>query len=128
MSASVPDRPERAPRSALAVGLLALVALTLAGCSASTKAPYPYHWNLFFDAIFRPDGQILNGLFLTVVISVIAQTIGVVLGIFSALGKMSKVLPIRWFANLYIWFFRGTPLIVQLVVFYYGLSVARIYT
>jgi polar amino acid transport system permease protein len=128
MSASVPERPERASRSALAVGLLALLALTLAGCASSTKAPYPYHWNLFFDSIFQPDEQIRSGLFLTVVISVIAQTIGVALGVFAALGKMSKVLPIRWLANLYIWFFRGTPLIVQLVFFYYGLSVARIYT
>ncbi len=117
-----------APRSALAVGVLVVLALTLAGCSASTKAPYPYHWNLFFDSIFRPDNQILNGLLLTVVISVAAQAIGVILGIFAALGKMSKALPIRWFANIYIWFFRGTPLIVQLVFFFYGLSVARIYT
>ena len=106
--------------------MLVVLALTLAGCS-SGKAAYPYHWNLFFDSIFQPDGQILNGLFLTVVISVIAQFIGVVLGVFAALGKMSKVLPIRWLANLYIWFFRGTPLLVQLVFFYYGLSVARIY-
>ena len=127
MSTSVPERPGRAARSALAVGLLALLVLTLAGCSTSTKAPYPYHWNLFFDSILRPDSQILNGLFLTVVISILAQFIGVVLGIFAALGKMSRVLPIRWLANLYIWFFRGTPLIVQLVFFYYGLSVARIY-
>ena len=117
-----------APRSALAVGVLVVLALTLAGCSASTKAPYPYHWNLFFDSILQPDEQIRSGLFLTVVISVIAQAIGVALGVFAALGKMSRVLPVRWLANLYIWFFRGTPLIVQLVFFYYGLSVARIYT
>jgi polar amino acid transport system permease protein len=52
----------------------------------------------------------------------------VILGIFAALGKMSKTRPIRWLANLYIWFFRGTPLLVQLVFFFYGLSVAKIYT
>ena len=127
VTTSVRVRASRAPRSALAVGVLVVLALTLAGCSASTRAPYPYHWNLFFDSIFRPDSQILNGLFLTVVISILAQFIGVVLGIFAALGKMSRVLPIRWLANLYVWFFRGTPLIVQLVFFYYGLSVARIY-
>ena len=127
MSSLVRNRSLRAPRSAVAVGVLIVLALTLAGCSAKGAA-YPYHWNLFFDSIFRPDSAILNGLFLTVVISILAQFIGVVLGVFAALGKMSKVLPIRWFANVYVWFFRGTPLLVQLVFFFYGLSVARIYT
>jgi polar amino acid transport system permease protein len=106
--------------------VLVVLALTLAGCT-SERAPYPYHWNLFFDSIFHPDSAILNGLFLTVVIAILAQAIGVVLGVFAALGKMSKILPIRWLANFYIWFFRGTPLLVQLVFFFYGLSVARIY-
>jgi len=107
--------------------VLIVLALTLEGCSGG-KSTYHYQWNLFFDSIFRPDQQILNGLFLTIVISIISQFIGVVLGVFAALGKMSKVLPIRWFANLYVWFFRGTPLVVQLVFFYFGLSVAKIYT
>jgi len=119
--------PYRAPRTALAVGVLVLIALTLAGCAGSDRAPYPYHWNLFFDSIFHPDGAIINGLILTVTISIAAQVIGVILGIFAALAKMSKARPIRWLANTYVWFFRGTPLLVQLVFFYYGLSVARIY-
>jgi polar amino acid transport system permease protein len=120
-------RTTRAPRSALAVGVLVVLALTLAGCAGSDRAPYPYHWNLFFDSLFRPDQAIINGLILTVTISIAAQFIGVILGVFAALGKMSKVGPIRWIANTYVWFFRGTPLLVQLVFFYYGLSVARIY-
>jgi polar amino acid transport system permease protein len=117
----------RAPRSALAVGALIVVALTLAGCG-SGKSTYHYQWNLFFEAIFQPDGQILGGLWLTVIIAIVAQLIGVVLGVFAALGKMSKVRPIRWLANTYVWFFRGTPLVVQLTFFYFGLSVAKIYT
>src|ERR1700686_549120 len=89
------------------VGTFVLFALLLAGCS-SGKSTYVYQWNLFFDSIFHPDSQILGGLFLTVVISVAAQFIGVVLGIFAALGKMSRARPIRWFANVYVWVFRGT--------------------
>src|SRR5450755_2507125 len=116
----------RAPRSALAVGVLVLFCLVLAGCS-NAKTSFQFQWSLFFQSIFGPDNQIKAGLVLTVTISVAAQLIGVVLGVFAALGKMSRVLPIRWLANVYVWVFRGTPLIVQLVFFYYGLGVAKIY-
>jgi polar amino acid transport system permease protein len=125
MSESRRARSRPMPRVAL-VGAVVLFGLLLAGCS-SGKSTYVYQWNLLFDSILHPDGQILGGLFLTVVISVAAQFIGVVLGIFAALGKLSKTRPIRWFANVYVWIFRGTPLLVQLVFFYYGLGVAKIY-
>ena len=114
------------PRSVLAVGALVLVGLALEGC-AGNRSSYQYHWNYFFDSLLRPDDTIKFGLLLTISISIIAQVIGVILGIFAALGKMSKVRPIRWLANVYVWVFRGTPLVVQLVFFYFGLSVAKIY-
>ena len=119
-------RNHRAPRSAIAVGVLVICCLVLAGCS-NAKANFQFQWPLFFQSIFGPDDQIKAGLVLTVTISIAAQFIGVVLGVFAALGKMSKVLPIRWLANVYVWVFRGTPLIVQLVFFYFGLGVAKIY-
>jgi len=121
------SRRIRVPRPAVAVGVLLLLGLVLAGC-AGNKSSYQYQWNYFFDSILRPDDTIKAGLVLTVAISIVAQSIGVVLGIFAALGKMSKVRPIRWFANVYVWVFRGTPLVVQLVFFYFGFSVAKIYT
>ncbi len=101
----------------------------VAGCGASNGAPpYKFDWTTFFNSIFHPDRLILFGLWLTVSISVVSQVIGVVLGVFGALGKMSKVLPIRLLANFYIWVFRGTPLLVQMTILYFGLSVTRIYT
>ena len=85
----------RAPRSVVAVGVLVVLGLLLAGCS-SAKSSYHYQWNLFFEAIFQPDGHIGGGLLLTVIISIVAQLAGVILGIFAALGKMAKLGPIRW--------------------------------
>ena len=115
-------RPAFGLAGALAFGMI------LAGCASSTAGAGPkLEWNYFFDSIFRPDDRILFGLWLTLSIAVTAQVIGVVLGTFAALGKMAKFAPFRILANIYIWFFRGTPLIVQIVFFFFGLSVAHVY-
>jgi polar amino acid transport system permease protein len=109
------------------LALLALVvALVVAACGGGGS--YQYRWNLFFKSIFSPDSFILSGLWLTVSIAVTSQIIGVILGVFGALGKMARARPIRWLSNVYVWFFRGTPLLVQISILFFGLSVARIWT
>jgi len=101
-----------------------LICLVVAACQPST---YQYRWDFFFDSIFNPDGLILRGLGLTVFISVISQTIGIVLGILGALGKMARSPVFRIPASLYVWFFRGTPLLVQISLIYFGLGVTGLY-
>jgi polar amino acid transport system permease protein len=120
-----PLRHRGRARPALLVGLVILV-LLLAACQ-SNQSSYVYHWDYFFNSIFRPDSQILSGLGLTLGISVVAQLIGVVLGVFGALARMSRVGLFRWIANFYVWFFRGTPLLVQITFIYFGLGVAGIW-
>jgi len=116
---------QRGRRLAGTVAGCLLLGVVLAGCSGSS---YQYRWGLFFDSLLRPDGFILSGLWLTVSISITSQLIGVVLGVFGALGKQAKRRPIRWLANFYVWFFRGTPLLVQISLLYFGLGVTRIWT
>ena len=111
-------------RRARLLAVCLLVAVVVTGCGGS----YQYRWNFFFDSVFRPDHFILSGLGLTVSISIVSQVIGVVLGVFGALGKTAKARPIRWLANVYVWVFRGTPLLVQISLLFYGLSVTRVYT
>jgi polar amino acid transport system permease protein len=98
------------------------------GSLGSLVAVYQYDWSIFFRSIFLPDGQILSGVWLTVSIAVTAQIIGVILGTLAALARMSKTTPLRLFAGFYVWFFRGTPLLVQISFVFYGLSVSGIYT
>jgi polar amino acid transport system permease protein len=119
---AVPPSRVLRPASALAGGLG--LALVLAGCGPSS---YQYNWNIVVDSVLRPDRLIISGIWLTLSISVVSQLIGVVLGVFGALGKMSKVAPIRWLANIYVWFFRGTPLLVQITFLFFGLGVTGIY-
>ncbi|HEX7951316.1 MAG TPA: amino acid ABC transporter permease [Candidatus Limnocylindrales bacterium] len=115
-------RTPRRPAFALAGGLL--VAFLVAGCSASS---YRYDWSIFTDSVFRPDDRIRNAVWLTLSISVVSQVIGVILGVFGALAKSARFLPFRIAGNLYVWLFRGTPLLVQITFFYYGLLVTKIY-
>ncbi|MFI5254493.1 MAG: amino acid ABC transporter permease [Candidatus Limnocylindrales bacterium] len=103
----------------------ALLAIVLAGCQPSS---YQYRWDFFVDSIIRPDPVIIQGLLLTVFISIIAQVMGVILGVFGALAKMSRTPVFRTIGEVYIWIFRGTPLLVQIVILYYGLGVTGIYT
>ena len=115
------------PRAARVLAGALLLAVIVAGCAGQSRAPFKFDTAVFTNAIFSPDNQILNGLLLTVVISVVSQIIGILLGIFGALGRMSRRAPFRLIANFYIWVFRGTPLLVQLVFFFFGLGAAHIY-
>jgi polar amino acid transport system permease protein len=92
---------------------------------------YYFDWPLFLKYIWPPsafqDPLIRSGLIATVVVSVVAQLLGVILGLFAALGKMSKLAIFRWAAEAYIWYFRGTPLLVQMALLFFGLGVTHIY-
>ena len=92
---------------------------------------YHFDWPVFFQYIWPPsafqDPLIRNGLIATVIVSIVAQALGVILGLFAALGKMSKLAILRWISDIYIWYFRGTPLLVQMALLFFGLGVTHIY-
>src|SRR5438477_5340699 len=119
--------PLRRPRAAIMLlGALAFL-LLVGGCQASRAGIYPYNWGIFWDSLLRPSPRIVNGIWLTVSIAITSQIIGVILGVFGALGRLAKFWPARIAANIYVWIFRGTPLLVQITFLYYGLLVTRIY-
>lgn len=62
--------------------------------------------------------MILKGVRSTIVLSVLAQVIGVVLGVLFAVGRMSRNPTLRGTSGAYIWFFRGTPVLVQLLFWF----------
>jgi polar amino acid transport system permease protein len=64
------------------------------------------------------DGTILSGAWHTLYISVLAMVLGLVLGVILAIMRMSSnpvTSTVAWF---YVWFFRGTPVLVQLLLWY----------
>jgi polar amino acid transport system permease protein len=116
----------RGIRPAVLVGCLFLLALAVAGCSSGKKS-FQFDANIFLDDLNPTSSGVLGALYVTIVISVVAQALGVALGVLAALGKMARIAPFRAIANVYIWFFRGTPLLVQLVFFYFGFGAAHIW-
>jgi len=64
---------------------------------------------------------LLKGSVMTVELTVITLVIGTFLGIVLALLKLSKNTFFRIMSGFYTWIFRGTPLLLQLFFFYYGL-------
>jgi polar amino acid transport system permease protein len=92
---------------------------------------YYFDWQVFWKYVWPPTAfqnpLIRNGIIVTILASIIAQFLGLIFGLFAALGKMSKFPLFRWLAEAYIWYFRGTPLLVQMVLLFFGLGVTHIY-
>jgi polar amino acid transport system permease protein len=65
--------------------------------------------------------SILKGLSVTLGLTVVAMIIGTAIGLVLAIARMSDDTLFSSLAGLFIWFFRGTPLLVQLI-FWYNLS------
>lgn len=64
---------------------------------------------------------LLAGIKMTVLISLIALAIGMVLGLVSCLLSISKNVILRFISGVYIWIIRGTPMIVQAFIIYFGM-------
>lgn len=73
------------------------------------------------DKIITWMPQLLLGARTTIIITIIAVAIALVFSFFLALGKMSKNPLLNKPCSAYIFFFRGTPLLIQIYFIYFGL-------
>ena len=76
--------------------------------------------NLDFTQIASSIPYILQGIGVTLKIVGVAALIGFAIGILLALCKIGRFTGLKWFADIYTSIFRGTPLILQLLLIYYG--------
>jgi len=63
---------------------------------------------------------LLKGSLITMELTIISVVLGSLIGMFTALLKLSKNKLLATVAGFYTWLFRGTPMLLQLFVFYYG--------
>jgi polar amino acid transport system permease protein len=75
-----------------------------------------FSWNVVWH--YFTSSQVLHGLVITLEITVLAMVIGIVLGVFLAIMRLSHSRLLSATAWSYTWFFRGTPVLVQLVFWF----------
>lgn len=96
-----------------------LLAVVFVGLVASMVTNPRFQWPIVAQYLF--DDSIISGLMATIWLTVTAMIIGVVLGTVIALMRISNNAVLGSIASGYLWIFRGTPLLVQLI-FWYNLS------
>ena len=79
------------------------------------RLSYQLRWN----SIYQYRQMFLQGWLTTVAISLAALGMSVCIGLFFALAQRSRLLPLRYFSKIYIEAVRGTPLLVQILIFFY---------
>ncbi|HJT57113.1 MAG TPA: amino acid ABC transporter permease [Ktedonobacteraceae bacterium] len=78
-----------------------------------------FHWDVVWQNLFST--LFLAAAWTTLWMAVVAQTAGVIIGLVLALMRISRFPVFSWLARFYIWLFRGSPLLVQILILYFGL-------
>lgn len=75
----------------------------------------------YLSHMARVFPQLMDGAVLTVEITTLSVLFGAIIGLFMSLGKLSENLLFKIPSTIYVDFIRGTPLFVQILLFYYGI-------
>ncbi len=117
-TSTAPGRPEtiravpvRHPGRWVAVAVIAVLAAMVVHSWVTNKA---YNWS--FQGQYALSSIILNGLLSTLKLTVLSMLIGVVLGIVLAVMRLSPNPVVSGASWVYVWVFRGTPVLVQLLI------------
>ena len=79
--------------------------------------------NFNFDLVVTSFPLLLLGAGVTIKITVMSVALGVLIGLFVGIARICRVKPLRFLAAVYVDFFRGTPLLVQIFLFYFAVPV-----
>src|SRR5690349_9319625 len=97
----------------------AVVGIGLVWIAYQLVTNHGFQWDIVGHYMLNPT--VVRGVELTIRLTFLVMTIGVVIGIAIALMRMSRDPLLNFCAHAFVWFFRGTPVLVQLV-FWYNLA------
>ena len=112
---------ETAPPAKAAINLLIAVTAVVALFWFSLSR-IGVHLDFRFFADYRI--RLWSGFTMTISLSIAGLGLSLVLGILSAIGHSSRILPLRYMCVIYVRFIRGTPLITQIYLFFYIVGTA----
>jgi polar amino acid transport system permease protein len=114
VSPDAPVVPLRHPGRWISAAILALVLAMFVQFVVQNKA---FQWGTVIDYLFNP--LILRGLWVTIYLTVISMVVGTVLAVIIAIMRLSKNPILRAVSSVWVWFFRGSPLLVQLLFWFF---------
>jgi len=97
----------------------AIVLVFAAAAVRSIITDKGFGWH--YVGLYLFDSRVLHGMWATIYLTFLSMVIGIVLGIVAAVMRLSPNPIVSGASYLYIWFFRGTPLLVQ-VLFWYNIA------
>ena len=77
------------------------------------------NYNFNFEGVYEYKQKFINGFLVTISISFFALILSFVIGLFFSYAINSKLIILRFFSRFYIEVIRGTPLLVQVLIFFY---------
>src|SRR5680860_1568592 len=110
------EKPRVHRRGLLEYAAWALCVVVAIGVARTLVTNPNYQWDVVGQYITAPT--VLAGLRLTIVLTLLAMFFGTLLGLLIAVMRASTVRPVRLLASGYITFFRGTPVLVQLIFWF----------
>ena len=87
-------------------------------------AAFGYYLYSYRDIITLYLPFLLQAAGLTIGLSVVSMVLAVIFGFIGAIGRLSRFAAVRWIATVYVEVVRGTPILVQLLLWYYGVGQA----
>jgi polar amino acid transport system permease protein len=111
--------PVRHPGRWVAAAIIVFLAVAIADSMASNSR---FQWGIVGHYFI--SGRILNGLVVTLELTAASMAIGIVLGVTVAIMRLSPNPLVSGASWLYIWLFRGTPVLVQILLWY---NIAALY-
>ncbi|HEX4033103.1 MAG TPA: amino acid ABC transporter permease [Solirubrobacteraceae bacterium] len=118
--ATRPDEIKAVPVRRPGRWLASAIVLAIAAAAINSAATNPrFQWGVIGSYLF--DSRILHGALVTIELTAAAQAVGVILGVLLAVMRLSPNPLVSGLGWVYVWFFRGTPVFVQ-ILFWYNIA------
>jgi polar amino acid transport system permease protein len=95
--------------------LLVFLIVSLSCWFFLSQVKFTWGW----EAVFAYRAKFINGWMMTVAVSAAAMCLSLLIGLLTALAQRSHFLLLRYLSRVYMEIIRGTPLLVQILIFFY---------